>query len=181
LLVVFVILVSCVWPLRLPRFLAGLSLIALGWLSLLLYGTCAALLDYKNRTDRRISKWWLLAAPVLIYLGFNVVFTPLFLLAGFRALTFRSSAMETTLLVGDHFIVDKMFYRDHSVARNDLLVVRRGNFQTVKRVIAIGGDTIEAKNRQVIVNSQSLEEPFIRHTLALTSLCRLFAEADVND
>jgi signal peptidase I len=167
LLLVFVVVASSVWPLRLPRFPAGLGLIGLCWLALSLYAACTALLEHRNPADRRTSKWWLLAVPLLTYLGFNAVFTPLFLVAGFRALKFNSSAMETTLLTGDQFVIDKTFYRDHSVSRNDLVVLRREDYQTVKRVIALGGDTVGAKNREIIVNGQVVAEPFIRHTLAL--------------
>jgi signal peptidase I len=166
LLVVFVVVACCVWPLRFPRFFAALVLISLCWLVLSLYAACAALLEHTNPTDRRTSRWWLLAVPLLTYLGFNAVFTPLFLFAGFRALKFNSSAMEDTFLTGDQFIVDKSFYRDHAVARSDLVVLRRQDYQTVKRVIAIGGDTLEAKNREIMVNGQGVAEPFIRHTLA---------------
>ena len=74
--------------------------------------------------------------------------------------------METTLLMGDRFVIDNTFYRDHPVSREDLVVLRREDYLTVKRVIAIAGDTVEAKNRQIIVNGQLVAEPFIRHTLA---------------
>jgi signal peptidase I len=167
LLLVFVVIACCVWPLRLPRFFAALILIALCWLVLSLYAACAALLEHKTPTDPRTSKWWLLVAPLLTYLGFNAVFTPLFLLGGFRAFKFSSSAMENTFFIGDQFIIDKGFYRDHAVARDDLVVLRRQDFQTVKRVIAIGGDILQAKNREIIVNGQATVEPFVRHTRAL--------------
>jgi signal peptidase I len=167
LLLLFVVVASCVWPFRLLRFLAGFGLIGLGWLGLSLYAACTALLAHGSPTDRRISKWWLLVVPLLTYLGFNAVFSPLFLFAGFRAFKFNSTAMETTLFTGDQFIIDKTFYRDHSVAHDDLVVLRREDYQTVKRVIGMAGDTIEAKNRQIILNGQLLAEPFIRHSLAL--------------
>ena len=167
LLLVFFVVASGVWPLRLPRFPAGLGLIGLCWLALSLYAAGTALLEHRNPADRRTSKWWLLAVPLLTYVGFNAVFTPLFLVAGFRALKFNSSAMETTLLTGDQFVIDKTFYRDHSVSHNDLVVLRREDYQTVKRVIALGGDTVGAKNREIIVNGRVVAEPFIRHTLAL--------------
>jgi signal peptidase I len=166
LLLVFAVIPLCVWPLRFPRFFAALVLIALCWLALSLYTACGALLEHTNTAVQRTSKWWLLAVPLFAYLGFNAVFTPLFLLAGFRALTFNSSAMEDTFLTGDQFIIDKSFYRDHAVARNNLVVLRSHDYQTVKRVIAIGGDTLEAKNREIIVNGQGVAEPYIRHTLA---------------
>ena len=164
LLLVFALVACCVWPLRLPRFFAALILICLSWLVLSLYAACGALLEHANPTEQKTSKWWLLAVPIFAYLGFNAVFTPLFLVAGFRALKFNSSAMEDTFLTGDQFIIDKTFYRDHGVARNDLVVLRKQDYQTVKRVIAIGGDTVAAENRQIIVNGQDVAESFIRHT-----------------
>jgi len=165
LLLVFVVLTCFVWPLRFPRFFAGFIPIVLCWLVLSLYATCAALLGHSTPTDRRTSKWWLLAVPLATYLGFNAVFTPIFLFAGFRALKFNSSSMEDTFLKGDQFVIDKTFYRDHAVARNDLVVLRSQDYQTVKRVIAIGGDTLEAENREIILNGRRVTEPFIRHTL----------------
>jgi signal peptidase I len=167
LLLVFVAIACCVWPLRLPRFFAVLILIVLCWLALSLYAAFAALLEHKTPSDPRTSKWWLLVAPLITYVGFNAVFTPLFLLGGFRALKFNSSAMENTFFIGDQFILDKGYYRDHAVARDDLVVLRRQDFQTVKRVIAIGGDILQAKNREIIVNGQLTVEPFVRHTRAL--------------
>jgi signal peptidase I len=102
----------------------------------------------------------------MAYIGLNLIFTPLFLLSGFRALKFNSSAMEQTFLAGDQFIIDKNYYRHQSVARNNLVVMRREDYQTVKRVVAVGGDTIEGKNRQIAVNGAVVDEPFIQHSLA---------------
>ena len=167
LLVAFLVVASCLWPLRFPRLFAPFILICLCWLALSFYAAWAALLEHTNPAERRISKWWLLAVPLFTYLGFNAMFTPLFLLAGYRALKFNSSAMEDTLLTGDRFIIDKSFYRDHAVARNDLIVLRRQDYQTVKRVIATGGDTVVANNREITVNGRAVAEPFIHHTLAL--------------
>jgi signal peptidase I len=166
LLLVFVAFAFCVLPLRFPRFFPALMLIVFGWFALSVYAGCAAFL-VSRKDNRRTSNWWLLAMPLLAYLGFNAVFTPLFVIAGFKALKFGSSAMETTLLTGDQFIADKDFYRNHSVSRDDLVVLRREDYQTVKRVIAVGGDSIAAKNRQITVNGRLISEPFIRHTLAM--------------
>jgi len=152
LLIAFVGGLVCVWPLRLPRFFALLILVAFVWLGLSLYAVCATLLERSESAPQRPSKWLLLAVPLLAYIGFNLVFTPFFLGAGFRALKFDSSAMETTLLIGDQFISDANYYRYEKVARNDLVVMRRKDYQTVKRVVAIGGDTIEGKNRRIILN-----------------------------
>ena len=167
LLLVFVVLMSCIWPLRLPRFLPALIILGLTLLGLSCYAAAAALLESDIATSQRPPKWWLLAVLPMAYLGFNVIFIPLFLGAGFRARTIASSAMQPTLLIGDQIVFDNGYYHQHKVARNDLVVVRRRDFDTVKRVVAIGGDTIVAKDRNLIVNGKFVNEPFIRHTLAV--------------
>lgn len=164
LLLIFVALLCCVWALRLPRYYVGLIIVVLTWLGLSLYASCAALLERSGPAARPLSKWWLLTIAPLVYVGINLIFTPLLLASGFRAMNFGSSAMEPTLFVGDHFVIDKTYYRHEPVGRDDLVVVRRKDYLTVKRVIAVGGDTIEARNRQILVNGQLLDEPFIQHS-----------------
>jgi signal peptidase I len=165
LLLVFIALLSGVWPLRLPHSFAGLILLVLAWLGLSFYAICAALFEHRSPTAQRPSRWWLLAIPPLTYLGFNLVFTPLFLVSGFRALKVESSAMQPTLSVGDQIVIDQDYYRHHHPAVcNDLVVVRRSDYQTVKRVVAVSGDTIEGKNRKIIVNGGLADEPFIQHS-----------------
>ncbi|MGA8867191.1 MAG: signal peptidase I [Candidatus Sulfotelmatobacter sp.] len=101
----------------------------------------------------------------LTYVGFNVVFTTLLFAAGFRAMEFSSSAMEPTLIKGDRFLIDRNRYRYKPCDRDDLVVTRIEGGMTVKRVIAVSGDTIEGRSRQVLVNGHSLDEPFVQHTL----------------
>jgi len=165
LLLVFLALIFFVFPLRLPRSFLALVLIVWTWVGLSLYASCAALLERKSSPAGRPSTWWLLLSPLLVYVGFNLIFTPFFLVSGFRALKFDSSAMETTLLPGDQFVIDKSYYRQQPVARNDLVVMSRKDYQTVKRVIAVSGDTVEGRNRQVMLNGLLVDEPFIQHKL----------------
>lgn len=47
-----------------------------------------------------------------------------------------------------------------------MVTLVKENLRTVKRIIAIGGDTIEGKNRNIMVNGALLKESFIQHTLA---------------
>jgi signal peptidase I len=165
LLLGFAALVACVWPLRAPRFV-GSVLLVFAWLGLALYASGSAVLMPVGQAAPRPSKWWLLAIAPLVYVGINLVFTPLFLVAGFRALRFDSTSMRPTLLVGDCFVIDKEYYRFHAPAINDLVVVPAKRYQTVKRVIAVAGDTIQGRERQIVVNGKILDEPFIEHSEA---------------
>jgi len=165
-IVLFLILVAiCLgfWPLRLPRFFLGLVLLALAGLGLSFCAIGDVLLAHRSEPGRRPSRWWLLIVPVLVYCSFNLIFTTLLLASGFRALKVASSAMERTLLVGDQFMIDARYYGHHTVRRQDLVVMHREDLLTVKRVIALGGDTIEGQSRRIVVNGQVLDEPFVQH------------------
>ena len=162
-LIIFLATAIGFWPLRLPRSLPGLIL--LGWLCLLLslFAVCDALLSRDE--NARLSRWWLLAGVPLIYLGTNIIFTSLLLSSGFRALRFTSTAMEPTLSPGDKFIYDVNHYRQNPCERDDLVVMLIEGAPTVKRVIALAGDTIEGKNQRILLNGQLLDEPFAQHPM----------------
>lgn len=159
----FVALLLLVYPLRLLRFYPGLLLVVVIWLGLSLYASGAALFSPSDAVGPVYSKRWLVAIIVLVYIGINLVLTPLLLLAGFRAMKFGSSAMQPTLFAGDKFMVDGNYYRKEPLEHNDLVLIRRSDLKTVKRVIAVAGDTIEARNREILVNGSVVNEPFIQH------------------
>jgi signal peptidase I len=162
LLGIFLIVCLGFWPLRLLSDYPGLPLLLWGVLGLTLYATNAALLTRRSLSSTAPSKWLMLLSLPLTYLGVNLVFTSLLLAAGFRAMEFSSSAMETTLK-GDKFMIDRNYYRKRSCERDDLVVMLVEGAQTVKRVIATGGDTIEGKDRVVFLNGHALQEPFAHH------------------
>jgi signal peptidase I len=163
LLGIFVIFCLGFWPLRLLWFYLGLVLLL--WMSILLtlYATNAALLARSTPVSPVPSKWWTLLSVPLTYVGVNLVFTSLLFASGFRAMEFSSSAMEPTLFKGDKFMIDRHYYRRHPCERDDLVVIRIEGAPTVKRVIAIGGDTIEGKDRKVFLSGHALDEPFAYH------------------
>lgn len=165
LLVVLVVLVIGFWPLRLPRSFPGTILLLWVCMLLLAYAVYDAFFD--RNQGARLSKWWLLLCIPLIYVGFNILFTSLLLGSGFRALKFSSAAMEPTLFPNDKFIYDPNYYHGRPEQRGDLVVMRIEGAITVKRIAAVGGDTIEAKDRQVSVDGQVQDETFVQHTRPL--------------
>jgi len=165
LLIVFAFLICCIWPLRLPRFVAALNVIALVWLGLSLYAGFSAFLRQDATSERKSSKLWMAAIPALACTWVKLLFIPLLFVSGFQVLKFNSSAMQSTLLEGDRFLADKRYYRHRAAARDDLVVLRRKDFLTVKRIIALPGDTIQCNNRKVLLNGEGVEEPFVQHTL----------------
>ena len=99
----------------------------------------------------------------LCYVGVNLIFTCMLLSSGFRALRFASSSMVPTLNPAERFIYDHNFYRHQPKQRGEIVVFCIGKLPTVKRIIAVGGDTIEGRERQILLNGQLQLEPFVRH------------------
>ena len=77
--------------------------------------------------------------------------------------------MEPTIRKGDTIWVDHRYYTDHPIERFDLvlyLASERGdphqgkNTKMVKRVIAVGGETIQLRGGRIFINRVELKESF---------------------
>ncbi len=100
-----------------------------------------------------------------------------------QAFSIPSESMETTLMVGDHLVVDKLSYRFGEIDRFDIVVFDRPPELTsqydelIKRVIGLPGDTVEGHDGSVYVNGVALDEPYLDDGVTITD----FAPVDVPD
>jgi signal peptidase I len=90
-------------------------------------------------------------------------------LSGIGARFDPSDGMAPTIQAGDRFVADMHVYRYSLPRRGDVILFRRyeprsGTEDFVKRVIGVGGDTIEGKGGRVYVNGQQLKEPYARYS-----------------
>jgi signal peptidase I len=88
-----------------------------------------------------------------------------------------SESMEPTLhgctgCNDDHVLVDKISYRIHAPKQGDIVVFHRPadvspdvvpEHVLIKRIVAVGGDQIQIKDGQVIVDNRILEEDYVNH------------------
>lgn len=73
-------------------------------------------------------------------------------------------SMEPTLHTGERLLVNKFVYRFRKPEPGEIIVLQdpgRPQRELIKRVIAVGGETIEVRKGVVYVNGQPLKEPFI--------------------
>jgi signal peptidase I len=68
-----------------------------------------------------------------------------------------NNSMEPTIVAGEKFAVDMDAYRTAQPARGDVIVLEQEDILVVKRVAAVGGDTIEGKAGQIFLNGKLLE------------------------
>jgi signal peptidase I len=94
-----------------------------------------------------------------------------------QAFKIPSSSMEDTLLIGDHIFVNKFVYGYHIPFTNGRILQfhtpRRGDIivfvfpedkskDFIKRVIGVPGDTVEIRQKRVLVDGRPLEENYVR-------------------
>lgn len=151
------------WALRLPASYPGLLFLLWMCLLLSLFAVFDALLTRDTGSSARMSRWWIFAGIPLHYLSTNLIFTSLLVGSGFHTFKFGSSSMEPMMLLGDKFVADERYYRLRPPHRGDLALLRLGKDVTIKRIIAIGGDTIEGKERKIFLNGEIRDEPFVQH------------------
>jgi signal peptidase I len=107
------------------------------------------------------------------------IFGTTFVLQAFKIPT---GSMASTLLIGDHLLVNKFAFAPHSgplsrflpyreIRRGDIVVFKfpssdgqsEPGEHFVKRVVGVPGDRVRILHRRVFVNGQAVSEPFVRH------------------
>ena len=90
-----------------------------------------------------------------------------------QAFKIPSPSMVPTLLIGDHILVNKFVYgfsipftdgkflKFRDPARNEVIVFKfpkNKKMDFIKRCVAVGGDTIEIRNKKLYVNGEEVED-----------------------
>src|SRR5207245_5642254 len=90
-----------------------------------------------------------------------------------------TGSMEGTILVGDHILLNKLFYGPgipftpwrlpqlKGVQRGNIIAFhypRDPSLNFLKRVAAVGGDTVEIREDILYVNQIPIREPYVVHT-----------------
>lgn len=118
----------------------------------------------RNRKEPGKSSWqdtasdWLVSIIVAVALAFCI---RTFLVEPYMV---EGSSMYPTLVNHERLVVDKLSYFVTDPQRGEIVVFRYPKDESrdfIKRVIAVGGDTIEMRNGRVLVNGNAMEEDYI--------------------
>lgn len=124
--------------------------------------------EYKKSVPREYFEAIVMAVILALFFRTFVV----------EAFKIPSSSMEDNLLIGDHILVNKFAFAPtqfswektllpiHDVTRTDVIVFKYPEDPTrnfIKRVIGLGGDTLEIRNKQVYINGKPIDEPYKFH------------------
>jgi signal peptidase I len=150
------------WPLRLPKSFVGLQLVVVAAMLVCVVATWGAL-RVSSAASTRGPRWWLvLLIPLALVISF-VHSNWLLRVAGFQIFDVPSTGMQPTVLNADRILIDLRQYRDAKPKPHDIVIFHKDGLFFIKRVVAVGGDTIESKNDVLFVNGHQLEEPYVQH------------------
>jgi signal peptidase I len=150
----------------------AMMIVVLGGIAFLLYCILDAVKVSKRKrfryTLKGYNKWyvylgcWILASFIIQ----PIVAT---LIKGFVFQSYKiaASSLEPTLLKGDHVIAKKLFAVKEGVNKGDIIIFPLPEDPTkifVKRVVALGGETIEIVNKEVFINGNRIQEPYVIYT-----------------
>lgn len=86
---------------------------------------------------------------------------------GLKPYQIPTGTMEPTLLAGDYIMVDVKYYKANELKRGDLVIFKYPKEPSkvfAKRVIALEGEKIEIKDKQVYINNRPINEPYKVHS-----------------
>jgi signal peptidase I len=149
--------------LRLPRTLVGVIAPVLAVIPLCVLAAWDAAYAGKSGPAKP-SQWWLaLFLPAALLAG--MVHSNWQLRAsGFGVYSLASRSMAPTLPLNSRLMVDRWHYLHVSPQRGDLIVFllpTDNSVLIIKRVIALGGETIEVQGDTVLVDGKPISEPYL--------------------
>jgi len=72
-------------------------------------------------------------------------------------------SMEPNLHQDEQLIIDKLSYRFRQPARGEIVVVAmgEGEIPLIKRVVGLPGETLQIENNRVLIDGETLSEPYL--------------------
>ena len=159
-LLLLVVLLLFWWPVRIPLYLPGLIAIVLSTVVLAVSASTAIVITHKQPS---ISKIWLTAVIPAALLAAIVQVNCLAWISGFRSYMWITRSMEKTILENETIWGDLRYYKNGQPARGELIIFTKNNLTFIKRVEAVGGDTIQGRNYLIFLNGKQLDEPYVQH------------------
>jgi signal peptidase I len=110
--------------------------------------------------------------------GSTLVFAWVFTHGVAQATVVPTESMSPTILVGDHFFLDKVAFPANypkmlqkylparPVHRGDIVALwspEDPKIRLVKRVVGLPGETLELRHRDLYINDQKIDEPYVVH------------------
>jgi len=106
------------------------------------------------------NKWYVYVLLVLMSTGSSTQIALNVRSSYLEAFRVPSNSNYPTIIPGDRFLANKLAYKNSDPRRGDVVVFinpEERRIKYVKRVVGIGGDTVEIKDNEIYINGRKLE------------------------
>ncbi|MBF0203197.1 MAG: signal peptidase I [Desulfamplus sp.] len=116
---------------------------------------------------KKYNRWyfylifWILSAFVIQPVASNAIKKNLI-----QAYKIPASSLEPTLLIGDHLLAKKNTIIKSEFKKGDIIIFpypEDPSKDFIKRIVAVGGETIKIVDKKVFVNGTLINEPYVIH------------------
>ena len=167
----YIVLPTCMMFLFLYPSLAVISVSLIGGFAYLVY----AIID-SVQTARRESSFYRLKRYNRWYFYIAVFLIGTFIIQPFlsnavkkqiiQAYKIPAGSLKPTLLIGDQILAKTGFAVKNGIQKGDLVIFpypQDPSKDFIKRVVAIGGESIEIRDKKVFINGEQMNEPYVIH------------------
>src|SRR5580765_2496284 len=152
------------YQLRMPSHFWGLIFLIFGLIALCISSMVSACYRRGVHNDRP-SQWWLVILLPLAFLSASAHNNWMLRASEFQLFVVPSGGMENTIPLNAHIVVDRGYFKHHAPARGDIVVyTNKDNIYLIKRVVAIGGESISSRDGIIFVDGKPIQEPYVIHS-----------------
>jgi len=161
----FVAIFTLLWLPEGINLVVFLLIILSTWIFIILDGVRSAKAAKADYTLAPYNRWYIYAFLVLgVGIVDDTLMTDFIRPHLFQAFQVSSPAMSPAVLPGDHLFADKTAYVFSEPRRGDLAIYRSADSPTTMyfdRIVGLPGETIEIRERVVLINGRKLDEPYV--------------------
>jgi len=164
-IIAFIALAFLLLPIPILNVIITTLIIILAYLYIIIDSVKTARLTTDAYELKKYNRWYIY---VIIFLFAAFLIDPVTTWASKRfyiqSYKIPSGAMIPSLEIGDHIIVNKFVYQYRKPQHGDIIIFqfpKEPKREFIKRVIAIGGDKIEIRNKKLIINDNEVEEDYV--------------------
>ena len=150
-----------------------LAFLSMMWGIILLATLFAAIDSYRRarrtRYDYKLkdyNHWGIYLALIWIAGAGTLGYTAFVKAKLFEAFYVPAGSMAPTIMPGDRLTASKIAYRKARPKRGDIVLFKNPADRTtnyIKRIVALGGDTLEVRNGELLINGRALKREWVEN------------------
>lgn len=162
---IFFLLPILFFSLKLQYYFIGLVILIMSLVTLYFMNIIDAFVGKAQQTNKnKLLSKWIVIFPILFF-AIDAYAISKHLnnenTLGIRVFKVQSGSMIPTCKIGDMIVYSIDYYNSTDIQRGDIITFNHIRPNITKRAIALPGDTVEIKNKELYINNDLIDEPYV--------------------